>query len=47
METPRDAILFRIFIGEADRAAGRSLHRSIVDAAFGRSSLARPSSMGR
>ena len=34
MEALRDAILLRVFIGEADRAAGRSLHRAIVDAAF-------------
>jgi hypothetical protein len=34
METPRDAVLLRVFIGEADRAAGRALHRAIVDAAF-------------
>jgi uncharacterized protein len=34
METPRDAVLLRVFIGEADRAASRPLHRAIVDAAF-------------
>jgi uncharacterized protein len=34
METLRDAILLRVFIGEADRASGCPLHRSIVDAAF-------------
>ncbi len=34
MEAPRDAILLRVFIGESDRAAGRPLHRAIVDAAF-------------
>ena len=34
METPRDAILLRVFIGESDRVAGRPLHRAIVDAAF-------------
>ena len=34
METPRDAVLLRVFIGEADRAAGRPLHRAIVVAAF-------------
>ena len=33
METPRDAVL-RVFVGEADRTAGRALHRAIVDAAF-------------
>ncbi len=33
METPRDAVLLRVFVGEADRAAGRPLHRTIVDAA--------------
>jgi uncharacterized protein len=34
METPRDAILLRVFIGEADRAAGRSLFCAIVEAAL-------------
>jgi uncharacterized protein len=34
METLRDAILLRIFIGEADRAAGRLLYRAIVEAAL-------------
>lgn len=34
MEIPRDAVLLRVFVGEADRTAGRSLHRAIVDAAF-------------
>lgn len=34
METPRDAILLRVFTGETDRAAGRSLYRAIVEAAL-------------
>ena len=34
METPRDAVLLRVFVGEADRASGRTLYRAIVDAAF-------------
>ncbi|MGA7329095.1 MAG: DUF190 domain-containing protein [Rhodomicrobium sp.] len=34
METLRDAILLRIFIGETDRAAGRLLYRAIVEAAL-------------
>ena len=34
METPRDAILLRVFIGNTDRVAGRALYLSIVEAAF-------------
>ena len=34
MEIPRDAVLLCVFIGEADRMGGRTLHRAIVDAAF-------------
>ena len=34
METPRDAILLRVFIGEADRKPGRALYRGIVEAAI-------------
>jgi hypothetical protein len=34
MEPPRDAVLLRVFVGESDRAGGRSLHRAIVEAAF-------------
>jgi uncharacterized protein len=34
METPRDAILLRVFIGDADRAAGRPLYSAIVQAAL-------------
>ncbi len=34
METPRDAILLRVFMGEADRAHGRALYRAIIEAAF-------------
>jgi len=34
METPRDAILLRVFVGESDRTGGRTLHRAIVEAAF-------------
>jgi len=34
METPRDAILLRVFVGEADRTAGRALYRAIVEAAL-------------
>ncbi len=34
METPRDGILLRVFIGEADRKAGRARYRAIVEAAF-------------
>ncbi len=33
MEAPRDAILVRVFIGEADRKAGRPLYRAVVEAA--------------
>ncbi len=33
MEIPRDAILLRAFIGEADRKGGRALYRVIVEAA--------------
>ena len=34
METPRDAILVRVFIGEADRKAGRPLYRVLIEAAY-------------
>jgi PII-like signaling protein len=34
METPRDAILLRVFIGEADRKAGRALYRVLIEAAY-------------
>ena len=34
MEAPRDAVLLRVFIGEADRKAGRALYRAIIEAAF-------------
>jgi hypothetical protein len=34
METPRDAVLLRVFVGESDRSGGRMLHRAIVEAAF-------------
>jgi uncharacterized protein len=34
METPRDAVLLRVFIGETDRAAGCTLYRAIVEAAL-------------
>ncbi len=34
METPRDAVLLRVFVGESDRARGRTLCRAIVDAAY-------------
>ena len=34
MEIPREAVLLRLFVGEADRAGGRPLHRAIVEAAF-------------
>jgi hypothetical protein len=34
METLRDAVLLRAFIGEADRTAGRVLYRAIVEAAL-------------
>jgi uncharacterized protein len=34
METLRDAILLRVFIGDADRAAGHVLYRAIVEEAF-------------
>jgi uncharacterized protein len=34
MEPARDGVLLRVFIGEADRAGGHSLYRTIVDAAF-------------
>ncbi len=33
MEAPRDGVLLRVFIGEADRKFGRALYRSIVEAA--------------
>jgi uncharacterized protein len=33
MQSPRDAILLRAFIGEADRAEGHALYRTIVEAA--------------
>ncbi len=33
MEEARDGVLLRVFIGEADRAGGHSLYRTIVDAA--------------
>jgi uncharacterized protein len=32
METLRDAVLLRVFIGEVDRTAGRVLYRAIVEA---------------
>lgn len=34
MEPARDGVLLRVFIGNADRRGGRSLYRTIVDAAF-------------
>jgi uncharacterized protein len=34
METLRDAVLLRVFIGEADRNAGRILYRAIVEASL-------------
>ncbi len=34
METAREAILLRIFIGESDRSGGRTLPRAIVEAAL-------------
>ena len=33
MQSPRDAILLRAFIGEADRAEGHALYKAIVEAA--------------
>jgi PII-like signaling protein len=33
MQLPQDAILLRAFIGEADRAEGHALYRTIVEAA--------------
>jgi PII-like signaling protein len=33
MQSPRDAVLLRAFIGEADRAEGHALYRTIVEAA--------------
>jgi uncharacterized protein len=52
METPRDATLLRVFVGEAGRMAGHALHRAIVDAAFkaglaGATALNGPLSYGR
>ncbi len=52
MEPPRDAVLLRVFIGEADRAAGRPLYRSIIEAArkaglAGGTALHGPLSYGR
>jgi PII-like signaling protein len=32
MQSPQDAILLRAFIGEADRAEGHALYRTIVEA---------------
>ena len=34
METAREAILLRVFVGESDRTGGRTLPRAIVEAAF-------------
>ncbi len=34
METPREAVLLRIFVGESDRAGRRTLYRAVVQAAF-------------
>jgi PII-like signaling protein len=34
MEAPRDAVLLGVFIGEAERKAGRALYRAIIQAAF-------------
>jgi PII-like signaling protein len=34
VETPRDAVLLRAFIGGADRENGHAVYRSIIDAAF-------------
>jgi len=34
METPRDAILLRAYIGDADRLNGRAVYWSIIEAAF-------------
>jgi uncharacterized protein len=34
MQTPRDAILLRAFIGDADRRGGRAVYQNIVEAAF-------------
>jgi uncharacterized protein len=33
MESPQEAVLLRAFIGEADRAEGHALYRTIVEAA--------------
>jgi PII-like signaling protein len=33
MQSPRDGLLLRAFIGEADRAAGHALYRALVDEA--------------
>jgi uncharacterized protein len=33
MQAPQEAILLRAFIGEADRAEGHALYRTIVEAA--------------
>jgi uncharacterized protein len=34
METLRDAVLLRVFIGEADRTAGHVFYRAVVEAAL-------------
>jgi uncharacterized protein len=33
MELPQEAVLLRAFVGEADHAEGRAVHRAIVEAA--------------
>jgi PII-like signaling protein len=33
MQSPRDGVLLRAFVGEADRSGGRALYRTIVDEA--------------
>ncbi len=34
MQSPRDGMLVRAFVGEADRTAGRALYKAIVDEAL-------------